>query len=93
MCVPSPPAPAVHSRAVSSSLNKGMNVTSNCLVTDPPLTSIKSAKLVSTCSDPDSYLFWDGVHPTAQGHRLLAAGLAGFLSSNHLLLNSSIGSR
>ena len=66
-----------------------MNVTSNCLVTDPPLTSIKSAKLVSTCCAPDSYLFWDGVHPTAQGHRLLAAGLADILSSSNLL-NSSI---
>lgn len=24
--------------------------------------------------DPDTFLFWDGVHPTAAGHRVLAAG-------------------
>jgi outer membrane lipase/esterase len=28
---------------------------------------------VSVCSSPDSYLYWDGVHPTAAGHRLIAA--------------------
>ena len=27
---------------------------------------------VSVCSNPDGYLYWDGVHPTAAGHRLLA---------------------
>lgn len=28
---------------------------------------------VTVCSSPDSFLYWDGVHPTAAGHRLLAA--------------------
>lgn len=27
---------------------------------------------VSVCANPDQYLYWDGVHPTAAGHRLLA---------------------
>ncbi len=26
----------------------------------------------SVCADPDSYLFWDGAHPTAAAHRLIA---------------------
>ncbi len=26
----------------------------------------------SACSDPDSHLFWDDVHPTAAGHLLVA---------------------
>lgn len=27
---------------------------------------------VTVCANPDSYLYWDGVHPTAAGHRLVA---------------------
>ena len=36
------------------------NVTSSCFTG------------VSVCANPDGYLYWDGVHPTAAGHRLLA---------------------
>lgn len=35
---------------------------SPCLQVTPP----------SLCDSPDEYLFWDGVHPTAAGHRMLA---------------------
>jgi len=28
---------------------------------------------VTVCATPDTYLYWDSVHPTAAGHRLLAA--------------------
>ncbi|NJC41812.1 outer membrane lipase/esterase [Brevundimonas alba] len=28
---------------------------------------------MTVCANPDSYLYWDGVHPTAAGHRLIAA--------------------
>ncbi|MGV8930313.1 MAG: autotransporter domain-containing protein [Brevundimonas sp.] len=28
---------------------------------------------VTVCATPDTYLYWDTVHPTAAGHRLLAA--------------------
>jgi len=27
---------------------------------------------VTVCSTPDTYLYWDGVHPTAAGHRLIS---------------------
>ena len=40
------------------------NVTQTCLVG------------ATACANPDSYLYWDSVHPTAAGHRLFAA-LAG----------------
>ena len=30
----------------------------------------------SVCADPNSYLFWDGVHPTAAGHALLGDAMA-----------------
>lgn len=28
------------------------------------------------CADPDTFLFWDGVHPTARGHAILGARFA-----------------
>lgn len=37
-------------------------------VTDPCFNQVA----LTVCSTPDSYLYWDGVHPTAAGHRLLA---------------------
>ena len=34
---------------------------------------------VTVCANPDSYLYFDGVHPTAAGHRLLATLSADYL--------------
>lgn len=34
---------------------------------------------VTVCSTPDSYVFWDGVHPTAAGHRLIASAAVDYL--------------
>lgn len=36
------------------------NVTSSCLSN------------MTTCSNPDKFLFWDGIHPTTAAHRVLA---------------------
>jgi phospholipase/lecithinase/hemolysin len=33
--------------------------------------------------DPDTYLFWDDLHPTTKGHEILAETAAGILKSNH----------
>ncbi len=38
------------------------DVTSPCLQVEPP----------GLCDTPDENLFWDGVHPTAAGHRIIA---------------------
>jgi phospholipase/lecithinase/hemolysin len=40
------------------------NVTEPCLVTNP---------VMSVCSDPDSYFFWDQLHPSTAGQRAIAA--------------------
>ncbi len=39
------------------------------------LTNVRDACFngVTICATPDTYLYWDSVHPTAAGHRLLAA--------------------
>jgi len=39
-------------------------------VTTPCLTS------AGACAEPSGYLFWDHVHPTTQGHALLAENFA-----------------
>ena len=46
---------------------QGVNVTDSCFV----------AATGSLCANPDQYLFWDGVHPTAMGHQLLGQAFAG----------------
>ncbi|MDE2000230.1 MAG: PEP-CTERM sorting domain-containing protein [Burkholderiales bacterium] len=30
----------------------------------------------SVCANPDNYLFWDGVHPTAAAHQVLGQAFA-----------------
>jgi phospholipase/lecithinase/hemolysin len=44
----------------------GYNTTDACLNTSAG----------SVCSTPDTYLFWDGVHPTAAAHQLLGQAFA-----------------
>ncbi len=50
------------------------NVDEACLlglfVSPPP-----PGSSVSVCGNPDEYLFWDSIHPTARAHELLAAGM------------------
>ncbi|MCW5621203.1 MAG: SGNH/GDSL hydrolase family protein [Burkholderiales bacterium] len=41
------------------------NVTDACLPTAGPF------PIGAPCDDPDSYLFWDDIHPTARAHRIL----------------------
>jgi phospholipase/lecithinase/hemolysin len=41
-----------------------LNVTDSCLT--------PAVKVGAICDDPDSYLFWDGIHPTHAGHLLIA---------------------
>lgn len=38
------------------------NVTDSCL----------NETTVTICNEPDNYLFWDGIHPTTEGHKQLA---------------------
>ena len=33
--------------------------------------------------DPDTYLFWDDLHPTTRGHNILATTLAGMIAGQH----------
>ncbi|TPX69454.1 hypothetical protein SpCBS45565_g02444 [Spizellomyces sp. 'palustris'] len=55
------------------------NVTAPCLSFSPGTTPTaadtagnKDPSLVTTCSTPDSYLFWDNTHPTTIAHKFVA---------------------
>lgn len=46
-------------------------------ITEPAkfgFTNVTNACLnnVAVCDNPDKFLFWDGIHPTTAGHRILA---------------------
>jgi outer membrane lipase/esterase len=36
------------------------------------LTNVTNACVTGICTDPSTYLFWDGIHPSAAGHQLIA---------------------
>lgn len=61
------------------------NVTQSCLVG------------VVVCATPDTYVFWDGVHPTAAGHRLVASVAMDYLYYGnfgaHSAVQAEIGGR
>jgi outer membrane lipase/esterase len=45
------------------------------VVADPAafgLTNVTNACVTGLCLDPASYLFWDGIHPSAAGHAIIA---------------------
>ena len=56
------------------------------------LTNAKDACFngVTVCANPDGYLYWDGVHPTAAGHRLLAALAEDYLFYGDLGAQSTV---
>jgi phospholipase/lecithinase/hemolysin len=60
----------------------------NAIVANPPafnLANVTAACLTPnvapfTCHDVDEFLFWDGIHPTAAGHALIAQQAANLLT-------------
>lgn len=36
------------------------------------------------CTNPDQYMFWDKVHPTAQAHKIISQKLIEFIDANYL---------
>jgi phospholipase/lecithinase/hemolysin len=43
--------------------------------------------------DPDTYLFWDGLHPTTHGHNILATTAAGVIAEDALSEDSAKSDR
>ncbi|KAG1663819.1 hypothetical protein FOA52_013384 [Chlamydomonas sp. UWO 241] len=56
------------------------DTTHRCMVSSgTTATSNSSATLVSTCDDPDTFVWWDGLHPTAAAHAAIGAEMAAIL--------------
>lgn len=63
------------------------NTTEGCLVFDPT----KLDPLVSLCSNPDEYLFWDSVHPTDRIHNILGNQFAAAVPEPETLATVALG--
>lgn len=62
------------------------NSLSNCMVSDPPFSYLElDAKLVSICSNPDKFVFWDGLHPTSKVQELLAKSIVSLFAHHGIL--------
>ncbi len=57
------------------------NVSSGCLQTKP----------VSLCANPDSYLYWDQIHPTAAAHAILGAQMLAAVPEPQTMLMMAAG--
>lgn len=47
----------------------------------------------SICQDPDSYFFYDGIHPTSAGHKIIAESLVKLLATNGIFTPQAPASR
>ncbi|MEW5858211.1 MAG: autotransporter domain-containing protein, partial [Cyanobacteriota bacterium] len=69
---------ALQTQAQNSEVNiipLDANALFNEVIAEPArfgLTNVTDACLNVGCSNPDEFLFWDAIHPTAKGHRLIA---------------------
>jgi len=57
------------------------NVTSACFQTSP----------ISVCGTPDTYLYWDQIHPTAAAHAILGAQMLAAVPEPQTMLMMAVG--
>jgi len=60
------------------------NTTESCLnlSTDSGFDYLKTQAARSQCRNPDSFVFWDTLHPTTHTHKLLADAVTAFFNAN-----------
>lgn len=63
------------------------NTNEGCLVFDPTLLN----PVLSTCSNPNEYLFWDSVHPTDRIHHILGDQFAAAIPEPETLVIVALG--
>lgn len=45
---------------------------------------------LSVCSNPNDYVFWDDIHPTSRGHRIVTNSFVKVLLNNKLIQKSDL---
>lgn len=60
------------------------NVTNRCLDTRNPAA-------ITLCATPDTYLYWDNIHPTAAAHALLGAQMLAAVPEPQTMLMMAVG--
>ena len=60
------------------------NTTTSCLNinTDSSLNYAETQTPRATCTNPDTFVFWDTLHPTTHTHKVLAAAVTSFIQAN-----------
>lgn len=60
------------------------NTTQSCLNinTDSSTNYLSAQSLRSNCTNPDSFVFWDTLHPTTRTHKILADSVTEFVKAN-----------
>ncbi|QDQ27141.1 SGNH/GDSL hydrolase family protein [Chitinimonas arctica] len=64
------------------------NTADSCLNigSDSSLAYLSAQTPRSGCTNPDTYLFWDALHPTTHTHKVLAEKVGAFVNSNFTLI-------
>ncbi|MFC5474299.1 SGNH/GDSL hydrolase family protein [Paraherbaspirillum soli] len=62
---------------VSNTVESCLNINA-----DSSLNYLKTQTPRSQCTDPDTFVFWDTLHPTTHTHKLLADQITGYLNAN-----------
>lgn len=65
--------------------NLSQNLTNNTSLRVAYLTSLIKAKDNAICAQPDTYLFWDHIHPTRVVHMLLSTMILNILHTNDIM--------
>ena len=60
------------------------NTSTSCLNinTDSTLNYLETQNPRSTCTNPDTFVFWDTLHPTTHTHKVLAGAVTSFIEAN-----------
>lgn len=72
----------MHSSAIQAAKKANIDIMHNYALRSAYAMSLAGADGVSSCDDPDEYLFWDNIHPTRTGHQLISSLVLNALKGN-----------